>query len=100
MLFKIVARTEAGKAIILDDSVTATATDNHQKYDPDIWIGRTMKAVSDLRPAGKARFEDETHQVTTEGTFLHSGDEVTVFKVKDGKLYVEAKKEEDSDKES
>jgi len=86
---KVMMRTEAGKSIVLQASVTATATDGHEKYDPDIWTGREMKAITDLRPAGNARFEDKTHQVYTEATFLHSGDMVRVFKVKDNKLYVE-----------
>lgn len=86
---KMMIRTEAGKSIVLDTSVSSTATDNNEKYDPDLWIGREMTAITDLRPGGNARFEDKTHQVYTEGVFLHSGDKVQVFKVKDEKLFVE-----------
>jgi membrane-bound serine protease (ClpP class) len=86
---KIMIRTDAGKSIVLDANISSTATDNDEKYDPDLWIGREMKATTDLRPAGNARFEDKTHQVYTEGVFLHSGDKVRVFKVKEQKLFVE-----------
>ena len=94
---KVMVRTEAGKAMVLDASVTATATDNHEKYDPDLWIGKELKATTDLRPAGNARFEDKTHQVYTEGTFIHSGDKVRVFKVKNNKLYVELIEEKEKE---
>jgi len=90
---KIMLRTEAGKDMILNKSVTSTATDNHEKFDPDLWVGRNMKAVSDLRPAGKASFENETYEVYAGGKFLHSGDNLKVFKIKDEKLYVELSEE-------
>ena len=94
---KVMVRTEAGKTMILQDTVTATATDNDEKYDADLWIGKEMKAITDLRPAGNARFEGKTHQVCTEGAFLHSGDKVRVFKVKDNRLYVELVEEKEEE---
>ncbi len=95
---KAVARTEAGRAFVLDKSLDATANDNKEKFDADIWVGRTLTAMSDLRPGGQASYEDDTVDVYSEGSFLHSGDKLKVFKVRDDKLYV--KKLEDNQEDS
>ncbi len=86
---KMMARTEAGRAFVLDKTLDeATSGAAQDKYDPDLWVGRKLKALTDLRPGGKATFEDETVEVFSEGEFLHNGDILEVFKVADGKLMV------------
>jgi len=86
---KMMARTEAGRAFVLDTSLDAAKSgDDKNAYDPDLWVGRKLKAMTDLRPGGKATFDDETVEVFAEGAFLRSGDVVEVYKVVDGKLMV------------
>ena len=86
---KMMARTEAGRAFVLDKTLDeASAGKDKNEFDPDIWVGRKLKALTDLRPGGKATFEDDTVEVYSEGEFLHNGDILEVFKVADGKLMV------------
>jgi membrane-bound ClpP family serine protease len=86
---KILARTKAGKDLILDSTVSSTATDDKQIYDEDLWVGRVMEAMTDLKPSGKAKYEGTTHLVRSEGKFLRNGNRLRVVKVVNNELYVE-----------
>ena len=57
---KMMARTEAGRAFVLDKTLDeASSGPDKNAFDPDLWVGRKLKALTDLRPGGKATFEDE-----------------------------------------
>lgn len=43
-------------------------------------VGRTGRAVTDLRPSGTASFEDERLDVVTEGEFVKAGTTITVVR--------------------
>ena len=87
---RIMAKTEAGRGFVLDKSLDGASSgyQSEEAKDPDLWIGRKLKAITDLRPGGNASFEDETIEVFSEGSFLHSGDTLEVTKVSNGKLIV------------
>jgi membrane-bound serine protease (ClpP class) len=84
---KVFARTAAGREFVLDASIKANSAEaDHQ--DPDLWMGRKLTAVTDLRPGGKARYEEQTVEVFSETEFLRAGATVEVVRVDREKLFV------------
>ena len=51
------------------------------EFDFTKLVGKTGKAVTVLRPIGKAEIEGETFQVETDGTFISEGTEIKIVKV-------------------
>lgn len=51
-------------------------------------VGASGKAITDLRPAGKATINNERHEVISEGDFISSGMEVKVLRVQGNYLVV------------
>ncbi len=56
-----------------------------------IKTGDEGKALSDLRPMGKAEINDQLVEVRTLGNFCDTGTDVKVIKVDNNKIYVEPK---------
>lgn len=52
-------------------------------------VGAVGKAVSELRPQGKAVFQEQIYEVRTFGQYLESGTEVRIAKVESHTIYVE-----------
>jgi membrane-bound serine protease (ClpP class) len=57
-------------------------------------VGRTGRAVSILRPSGKAEIEGRTYVVETEGVFIESGAPVAVIRVQGNRVVVGLDREE------
>ena len=54
----------------------------------DTLLGKKGKAVTTLRPSGKAEFEGEVFSVETDGEFLSSGDSVEIIEVSGNRIVV------------
>ena len=51
-------------------------------------IGKTGKAVTILRPIGKAEIENNYYQVEADGSFVDAGEEIKVVKVQGNNIIV------------
>lgn len=52
-------------------------------------VGSIGKAISELRPQGKAEFGDKIYEVRSFGQYLESGTEVRIAKIESHTIYVE-----------
>mgnify|MGYP001102789037 CR=1 FL=1 len=52
-------------------------------------IGDKGKAISNLRPVGKAEFKDQIREVYTLGKYVNSGETVQIIRVNRNRIYVE-----------
>ncbi len=52
-------------------------------------LGAIGKAISELRPQGKAEFNEKVYEVRTFGQYLESGTEVRIAKIESHTIYVE-----------
>ena len=63
------------------------------KVNEDLTIslkpGDIGKALSALRPVGKAEFEDAEYEVTSLGDYVESGAEIRIIKIEVNKVFVE-----------
>jgi membrane-bound ClpP family serine protease len=55
----------------------------------NIQVGEEGRAISALRPVGKADFRDRIFEVTTLGNFLPSGTRIRVVSIKNNKIFIE-----------
>lgn len=76
-------KTPFGKKYILDPSTAA-----HSSKESDKWLGHEGQALTDLRPAGAARFNGEKVDVITTGDHLESGTRVKVIRVDGPSIFV------------
>lgn len=81
------------KKLVLTDS-----TENRKGYtavtESDVKEGDEGTALTQLRPAGKARFGEKTVDVVSDGEFIESGTKVTVISVVGNKMTVKTVKSE------
>ena len=52
-------------------------------------VGNIGLTTSDLKPVGKALFEDKEIEVCTQGDFLSTGNEIKIIKIDHNKIYVQ-----------
>ncbi|MAJ50914.1 MAG: hypothetical protein CMB82_04780 [Flammeovirgaceae bacterium] len=52
-------------------------------------VGNVGLTTSDLKPVGKALFENEEIEVRTQGSFLSSGQKIKIIKIDNNKIYVQ-----------
>ena len=88
-------KTKMFNRITLNTQIEQTASEgggwqNDGSIESDFskLIGKTGKAVTVLRPIGKAEFEGETFQVETGGSFINEGAEIKVIKVQGNNIIV------------
>lgn len=67
---------------------TMTSTVN-EEIGIKLIIGNIGLSTSDLKPVGKALFENEEIEVCTQGDFLSTGKEVKIIKIDHNKIYVQ-----------
>ncbi len=60
-----------------------------EDYTAGLEIAMVGKALSDLKPIGKAEFGDETFEVTTQGDLIESGQAIKIKSLKRNKIVVE-----------
>jgi len=76
-------KTPLGRKYILDPSTAA-----HAPTEPEKWLGHEGVALTDLRPAGSARLDNEKVDVITNGEHLESGTRVKVVRVDGPSIFV------------
>ncbi len=77
---KILFVSKAGKHFVQKAVVTGKATEE-VVLDPDLWIGRKGKAQTALRPAGKAKFDEEIIDVAAEEALISAGADIEIVRI-------------------
>ncbi len=60
------------------------------KYTEGLQIEMRGLAVSDLKPIGKAEFNNKTYEVTSHGHLIDSGSEIKIVRLTNNKIIVES----------
>lgn len=84
-------KTPLGKKYILDPSTAA-----HAPLGMERWLGQEGITLTDLRPAGSARFNQEKVDVMTTGEHLEAGVRVRVSRVDGSSIFVRRAQSSDS----
>jgi len=79
-------KTDLWSKVALNTSNTSRV---FETSDIKVVIGDTGKALSALRPIGKAEFKDGEIEVRSMGEYVDSGEKIKVILIKDDKIYVE-----------
>lgn len=61
----------------------------NEDVKPNLYIQDTGKAVSALRPMGKAEFGSQTVEVSTEGNYVEAGVDVEIIRIDNNKIIVQ-----------
>ena len=61
----------------------------NEDFPVDVEIGQVGKALSTLRPVGKAEFGSQVVEVQSLGNYVKTGEQVQVINLKDNKIFVE-----------
>ncbi len=61
----------------------------NEDFPADVQIGQIGKALSTLRPVGKAEFGAQVVEVQSLGNYVKTGEQVQVINLKDNKIFVE-----------
>jgi membrane-bound serine protease (ClpP class) len=77
------------RAFILSTSSGPTPKMDSAESPTGFLVGHTGSAVTDLRPAGKAKISDKIHSVVTRGEFIEAGSLVQVVEVGSFRTVVE-----------
>jgi membrane-bound serine protease (ClpP class) len=88
-------KTKIFDRIMLKTQISETASegggwknDGGLESDYNALLGKTGKAVTVLRPIGKAVVDGETYQVEADGSFIEAGVEVKITKIKGNTIVV------------
>ena len=63
----------------------------NEGYVSDLQLGMEGVALSDLKPIGKAEFNDRTYEVTSLGNLIEAGKEILISRISKNKIIVEPK---------
>ena len=61
----------------------------NEEIKHNLWIGDEGKAISSLKPIGKAEFNDLVFEVRTIGDYVDAGTKVRIIKIDDQRIFVE-----------
>lgn len=59
-------------------------------YTDGLQIEMRGEAISDLKPIGKAEFNNKTYEVTSHGHLIDSGEQIKIIKITGNKIIVES----------
>lgn len=62
-----------------------------ESSDLEYLVGKEGIATTDLRPAGKGRFDGIDFDIVSNGSYINKGSKIVICKIKDNKLVVETK---------
>lgn len=62
----------------------------NEKYTDGLQVELRGEAVSDLKPIGKAEFNDKVYEVTSHGHLIESGEQIKIIKITGNKIIVES----------
>ncbi|KGQ20944.1 NfeD family protein [Thermus filiformis] len=82
-LFRFFPRTRPARALVLESAISEHATQS------PVEVGALGTALTDLRPAGAARFGDKRVDVVARGQFIPRGSRVKVVEVDGPRIVVE-----------
>ena len=76
--------------LLLQKELTADQGFSSHEEDPEAesWVGKTGRAVTQLRPAGKALIEGRRVNVETEGEFIAKDESIVVLRRVEGRIVV------------
>lgn len=60
------------------------------EHDSMPYVGEEGKAISALRPSGKAEFNHQMHEVHSFGSFVEAGSRLKILKIEKRKIWVES----------
>lgn len=83
LLFRFFPRTRPARALVLESAISEHATQS------PVEVGAIGTALTDLRPAGAARFGERRVDVVARGQFVPRGSRVRVVEVEGPKIVVE-----------
>jgi len=90
VVFRYLPRTRAAHALVLDDSIGAQAPPQERLSR---LLGAVGTAVSDLRPAGVARFGERKVDVVADGEYIPKGALIRVIEVEGARVVVRQEEE-------
>jgi membrane-bound ClpP family serine protease len=61
----------------------------NEDFQADVSVGQIGKALSTMRPVGKAEFDDQVIEVHSLGNYINVGEAVKIINLKDNKVFVE-----------
>jgi membrane-bound ClpP family serine protease len=79
-------KTDVWRRFALNTSIESRVNDDNKFL---LSVGDEGKAISALRPSGKAEFNNNVVEVHTMGTFLDVGCTIRVVRLDDNKIFVE-----------
>lgn len=62
-----------------------------ESSDLEYLVGKEGTAITDLRPAGKGRFDGIGFDIVSDGSYIIKGSKIVICKIKDNKLVVTEK---------
>jgi membrane-bound serine protease (ClpP class) len=87
-LSRLLPKTRLGRPLVLEEAITATAKGGAEPMEEALLVGRTGRAETALRPAGKMILDGQLIDVVCESGFLDAGVEVVVAAVDGTKVVV------------
>lgn len=97
VLVQIFPRMKFFNRLVLQTSQTQeSGYSMQQEFEEKSLVGRNGKAITTLRPSGKAKFNGTIKTVETDGDFLEAGTEVVVTAINSNRIVVSRKTEADT----
>ena len=84
-LFEMARRSRLGRAIVLTESITASAPEQSLA----LLVGQVGTAVTPLRPSGTMELAERTVDVVAEARYVDAGTRVRIIDVEGGRVVVE-----------
>lgn len=72
---------------VLNESIRTDQSSTKLKEKSDL-VGREGVTLTDLRPVGKAKIDEEFYEVISDEDFINTGSTITVVKVRGTQIYV------------
>ena len=88
ILLRYFPRLPFGKRLILETNLQAQEGYESSPAEDHRWLGKQGTAVSDLHPAGIARFNGERVDVVSDGTFIDAGQPIEVVRIDGNRVVV------------
>ncbi|MCA9498698.1 MAG: nodulation protein NfeD [Nitrospirales bacterium] len=89
ILLRYFPRLPFGKRLILETNLQAQEGYESSPTEDHRWLGKQGLAISDLRPAGIARFDGERVDVVSDGTFIDAGQPLEVVRIDGNRIVVQ-----------
>lgn len=88
LLFKFVPRTAFGQRLVLKEALASGTSITEPDGGERLSVGQTGKALTDLRPYGKARFGEQRVEVVSDGDMVPQGTTVRIVRIAGSRIEV------------